>query len=272
MWPKKIYPKEKCARKFTLPAQLLVLHLVIDRPSVYLNEIQNKLETTLQLHVSKSTLCKFLHQCGFSRQKISRVALQQDQLLRSRYALEMTAFSENMFVFVDESGADQRNLLRKYGYSIRGKTPRSYDFLVRGETISAVASMSYSGLLDVKTVRGTTDGDEFYLFVQTNLLPHLLPFNGINSHSIVVMDNCSIHHVNEVVQSIEDVGALVIFLPPYSPDYNPIEELFSKIKYVLKRKETDMDHTTDLQTALFSCFMEVTNEDCCAWIDHCEIY
>ena len=67
-------------------------------------------------------------------------------------------------------------------------------------------------------------------FVQTHLLPHLMPFDGRNPHSVVVMDNCSIHHVQEVVTSILDVGALVHFLASYSPDFNPIEELFAKVK------------------------------------------
>lgn len=73
---------------------------------MYLSEVQSELETTLQLHVSMSTICKFLHQCGFSRQRISRAALQQDELLRNAFVLEMTVFSEcmYMFVFVDESG------------------------------------------------------------------------------------------------------------------------------------------------------------------------
>ena len=64
-----------------------------------------------------------------------------------------------MLVFVDETGADKRNTLRKYGYSLRGKTPRSYKLLVRGEQVSAVACMSSAGLLDVKAVRETTNGD-----------------------------------------------------------------------------------------------------------------
>ena len=55
--------------------------------------------------------------------------------------------------------------------------------------------MSSAGLLDVKTARETTNGDTFYDFVQTHLLPHLMPFDGRNTHSVVVMDICSIHHV-----------------------------------------------------------------------------
>ena len=55
-------------------------------------------------------------------------------------------------------------------------------------------------------------------------------FNGVNPHSIVILDNASIHHVQGIVEMINEVGALVLFLPPYSPDFNPIEEVFSKLK------------------------------------------
>lgn len=266
---KRPYPKERCTRKLTLPAQLLILQLVIQKPTMYLNEIQSELETNLLLHISVPTICKFLHQWGFTRQKVCRAALQRDALLRSKFAMEMTVFSEDMFVFVDESGADQRNLLRQYGYSVRGMTPKCCNLFVRGERISAIACMSCAGLLDVKTVKGTSDGDEFYSFVQTHLLHHLMPYNGINPHSVVILDNCSIHHVSEVVKSIQDVGALLIFLPPYSPDYNPIEELFSKLKYNLRRLDTNIE---DLETLLLSCFTEITQEDCQGWIKHCDIY
>ena len=65
-------------------------------------------------------------------------------------------------------------------------------------------------------------------------------FNGSNPHSILVMDNCSIHHVAPVVQMVHEVGALVHFLPPYSPDFNPIEEeAFSKVKAQLRAIDID---------------------------------
>ena len=88
-------------------------------------------------------------------------------------------------------------------------------------------ALSTAGVLDVKTAKGTTDADTFYDFVQTHLFPILQPYNGSNPHSII---NCSIHHVPEVVKSITDVGALVHFLPPYSPDLAPVEETLSKVK------------------------------------------
>ena len=62
--------------------------------------------------------------------------------------------------------------------------------------------------------------------VHTKLLPHLNPFNGFNAHLIVFMDNASIHLVDDIVDVIQQVGAMVMFLPPYLPDFNPIELLF----------------------------------------------
>ena len=125
--------------------------------------------------------------------------------------------------------------------------------------------MSITGLLDVKTITGTSDGDAFYDFVYTNLLSHLMPFNGTNPHSVVILDNCSIHHVPEVAKSIQDVGAILVYLPPYSMDLNPIEELFSKVKKVMK--SSDMDQN-DIETLLLASFASVTTEDCIGWIRH----
>ena len=92
-----------------------------------------------------------------------------------------------------------------------------------------------NGLLDVKVVRGGTNSKIFYSFVEERLLPCLLPFDGINPHSVLIMDNCSIHHVSEIVQIIEEVGSIVHFLAPYSPDFMPIELAFSKVKASLKQ-------------------------------------
>ena len=134
-----------------------------------------------------------------------------------------------MLVFVDETGADKRNTCRNYSYSLRGKTPKSHEILVRGERVSAIACMSCADLLDIKIIKGTANGDTFYSFVQTHLLPHLLPFNGTNSHSVVVLDNCSIHHIEESVKSIQDVGSLVQFLPHYYRIIIPSKNCFLKL-------------------------------------------
>ena len=91
-----------------------------------------------------------------------------------------------------------------------------HSMFIRGERVSAIAVMSVRGILDVLTTTGSVNGDTFYEFAEKYLLPQLQPFDGSNKQSVVIMDNCSIHHVPEVVGLIEEVGAIVHFPPPFS--------------------------------------------------------
>ena len=162
----------------------------------------------------------------------------------------MSVYKPEMLIFLDETGFDNRNVLRRYAYSFRGKPARSHKLLVRGEHLNAIAFMSIFGIIDCHIECGSVDGDQFYICVQKYLLPH----------SVVVMDNASIHHVNEVLEMIQRVGAMVIFLPPYSPDYNPIEEAFSKVKTLVKQYESDLEmNSMDIQDIVLSAFSSITN-------------
>lgn len=110
---KRTYPKERASRKLTTFAQQFVLNLVLQKPGIYLHEIQEELEHSLLLEVSVSTLCTFLHASGFTCQRLRAVASQQDRVLRQHYRLNISVYSPDMFVFVDETGADRRNTLRR---------------------------------------------------------------------------------------------------------------------------------------------------------------
>ena len=171
------------------------------------------------------------------------IARQRDDYERATCATEMSVYNPEMLIFLDETGIDKWNVLRRYAYSFRGKPARSHKLLVQGKHLNAIAFMSVFGIIDCHIENGSVDGDQFYMCVQKYLLPHLMPFNGTNPHSVVIMDNASIHHVNEVVENlmIQRVGAMVIFLLPYSPDYNPIEEAFSKVKTLVKEYESNLE-------------------------------
>ena len=93
----------------------------------------------------------------------------------------------------------------------------------------------------------------FYDFIQKRLLPNLMPFNGFNLDSVVIMDNCSVHHVTSLIQ---EVATIVHFLPPYSPDFIPIELLFSKLKYLIRTMELEMDATSDIETIVLAALSE----------------
>ena len=200
------------------------------------------------------------------------VARQRDEELRREYREEVLMYETSMLVFIDETGTDRRNTLRKYGYSLRGKVPQSTKLLVRGERISVIGIMTIHGVIDYQVVHGTSDGDQFLNFIENYLLPCLMPFDGKNPNSVVILDNCAIHHVAQVTELINEVGALVHYLPPYSPDYNPIEWCFSKVKSITASLEQEMEAIGDIELITRTAFATVTDEDCQGWINDCGIY
>ena len=113
------------------------------------------------------------------------------------------------------------------------------------------------------------NGDRFTYSV-TCLHPVLMPYyNGVNPHSIVIMDNASIHHVDDAVQLIENSGAKVIFLPPYSPDLNPLEPVFGKAKAILKENDKIFQVCSSRRAFLAMVFGMITTEDCYNFSRHC---
>ncbi len=99
----------------------------------------------------------------------------------------------------------------------------------------AFGAISTQGLVAIKIVRGSVDGDTLYNFVCTSLRTKLIPFNGTNQNSVHILVSCSMDHVDEVDQPLSDCGVITHYLPPYSPDYNPIELAFSKVKTSLNQ-------------------------------------
>lgn len=182
---------------------------------------------------------------------------------------EVSVYDPNMLIFLDKSGWDQRNCLRKRGYSIRGMTPRDHRLLVRGIRYSAIPVMCMDGILDVSLLEGNVNGTRFEYFVKNCLLRILRPFNGINKHSVVILDNASIHHVDNVIKLIEDqAGARILFLPPYSPDLNPLEEAFTQAKSIMKSNCGLFNNCRFPRVLLSTTFSMITSEDCKSYMAH----
>ena len=267
---KKPYPADRAYRKINEPVQHFILYLVLDRPGIYLREIVTEVSTVLGLDITESAVCKFLKKAGFSHHKLATYALQRDDTLRAQYASDVSLYQRDSLLFIDETA---RDAVRKYGYSLRGKPLKCQKLLVRGEHLSCIVAMSMQGIVAIKVTRGSVDGDTFYNFVCTSLITKLMPFNnGMNPNSVVVLDNCSVHHVDEVSQALDDCGVIIHFLPPYSPDYNPIELAFSKAKYLIKSMEREMQVINDLETIVLAAFASITSTDCQAWINSIGIY
>lgn len=269
---KKKYTSQNLMLKLSKPVQLTILRLVLEKRDIYLWEIQRELKFLYNLDVCISSICKLLKKSNFSRKKLQLIASQRDVELRMQYASDVSLYRQHNLIFVDETGCDRRDAIRKYGYGLRGKPAKCQKLLVRGERISVIAAMTSTGVLGTKVVRGGVSGTDFIDFININLLPHLKKFDGINPNSVIILDNCSIHHVSGAKHCMTQIGSLVHFLPPYSPDYNPIEFMFSKVKGTLRSMERELSATDDIETAVLVAFSSITGEDCKAWIDGTNLY
>lgn len=249
--------------------QLYIISMVLDNPTLYLGEICTAIKDVTGTVVVPSTVCKLLGRYGFSRKKIQHIALQRNLSQRASFIANISCYPKEMLVWVDETGCERRDLLRKYGYSFRGMRAECKRLLVRGTRISAIAAMCWDkGILDVEMTSNSVNGEMFCDFVRGTLIPCMLPFDGLSPTSIVVMDNCSIHHVAEVKSMLEDAGILLLYLPPYSPDLNPIEEAFGYVKGYLKSHDDIAAAFPNPTSLIQSAFDSITIEHCKAWINH----
>ena len=202
----RVYTTPVNRRRLSGADELHILERVIENAGIYLSELKAEL-IARGTEADESIICRFLKSSGFTRKKMREVAIQRSEELRARYFSEVALYDFSMVVFIDETGSNRKDAMRKFGYSLRGKRCVTKRLLARGERVSAIAALSSEGILDVKFAFGSIDGETFSQFIEFHLLPHLLPFDGINPNSIVVMDNASVHYNYKVAELIQSVGA-----------------------------------------------------------------
>lgn len=206
---------------------------------------------------------------GCTRQSMHHVAIQRSDMLRARFMADILVYDPAMPIWIDETGCDRRDTIRKYGYSIRGLPLSDHRILVRGIRYTAIPIVSVEGIHDVYLHQGTMNGDRFTRFVRNCLLPVLQPFNGLNPRSVVVLDNASIHHVQQVKHLIEtQSGSKLHYLPPYSPDLNPVEGVFSQIKSIMRSNDKLFQVYSAPRALIAMAFSMVTKQDCIGHISH----
>ena len=131
------------------------------------------------------------------------------------------------YIFIDESGVTT-DLLRRYGRSPRGVRLRDYTSCGHWQTHTLVAGLRVDGLGATAVFDGPIDNPAFLAYIEQVLVPTLRPGD------VVVLDNLAMHKQPEVQAAIEGVGARLRFLPPYRPDFNPIEQAFAKLKAFMR--------------------------------------
>jgi transposase len=193
-------------------------------------------------------------------QKKSKVAQERDEEQRGLWRWLVTRFDVRRLVFVDESGMhtsmDRLRSRAPRGLRAYGKVPKN-----RGKNTTLIASMSLCGMGEAMCIEGATDSEAFEVYVEHFLAPSL------SEGQVVVLDKLGAHRPKRIRELIEERGAELVFVPSYSPDLNPIEEAFSKIKNIL-RKLGARTHEALLE-AMEEALFEVTAADAAGWFDHC---
>jgi transposase len=164
-------------------------------------------------------------------------------------------------VFIDETCAST-NVIRRYGRGKRGerlvcKVPHGH-----WKTSTFIAALRYDCVSAPLLLDGPTNGSSFKAYVEQILVPTL------KRGDIVVMDNVSIHKVAGVREAIQARGATLVYLPPYSPDLNPIEQFFCKLKALLRKASARS--IKNLWTVIGSCLKLFSRSECAAFLTHAD--
>ena len=193
-------------------------------------------------------------------EKKSLRAQERDETKRKRFQQQVGGFDPCAFIFLDEMGCNLA-LTRRYGRAAPGAQVRDAVPGDRGGTVATIGALDLRGFRTGLSVPGAIDGETMVVFIEELLASTL------KRGDLVFMDNCPIHKMEKIEDIIEACGAGVLFLPSYSPDLNPIEHGWSKVKTRLRRlKPRTLEAVL---AALVDAFATVTTQDIHGWFRHC---
>jgi transposase len=202
-----------------------------ERPAATLVQRCTYLLKMTGISVGISTLWRTLKRMGYSHKKRSVGASERDQFDRAAWkVLVADRIEADRFVFVDEMGSNT-SLYPLCGWSPCGERARCSVPRNRGKNTTLMASMTIQGMGPSVALEGSTSAVAFETYIGQFLAPTL------QAGQVVVMDNLNAHKSERVRELIEEAGCELLYLPAYSPDLNPIEEAFAKIKVILRKAE-----------------------------------
>jgi transposase len=227
-----------------------LLGLVGQEPDLTLEEIQRRLLDERQQKAGLGSVWRFTATASALKKSVR--AAEQD---RPDVAAARTAWADNQpgldpdrLVFIDETGTSTKMA------RLRGRAPRGERLIGKiphghWKTTTFVAALRSTALTAPCVIDGPMNGNCFLAYVEQVLAPTLMPGD------VVVLDNLSAHKVPGIREAIEATGAKLLYLPPYSPDFNPIEQLFAKLKALLRKAaERSLDNLWNRITCLLDAF------------------
>jgi len=193
-------------------------------------------------------------------EKKSLKASEQKEAARIAWRAGVAGLRPEDLVFLDETGSNLGHT-PTHAWAPRGRRAHATAPANRGENKTVVAALTLDGIGPLLRFDGAMTTDRFVGYVRHRLAPTL------RAGQVVIADNLAAHLSPAVRAAIEESGARFLPLPAYSPDFNPIEEAFSKVKQALRRAEARTDD--DLRDATWAAFATITTADATGWFTHC---
>ena len=179
---------------------------------------------------------------------------------RAAFQAEIQQIAPADLVFVDESGITTQ-MVRRFARALGGSRAVGRAPAGRYDKLTLLGAIALTGLLALMTIPAATDEAVFLAFVEQVLVPELRP------GQVVVFDNLAAHKRPAITAAIEKAGCRVILLPPYTPEWNPIEPCWSKMKEFLRARAARTRET--LETAVVDAMDAVSAQDAHGWFRHC---
>ncbi|KAE9005074.1 hypothetical protein PR001_g17544 [Phytophthora rubi] len=228
--------KSASERTFTAEQRAWLLHYYEEHLLAYLDEVQDAFTKVHRITMSKTSVWRIIHEGGLSWKVLERRAMHIKERDVFRFVEEISHidWSHQNIVFLDEVSFDNRGMLRRRGYALRGKK-----VAIRGDferpRVSILAFIGVNGIIDYFNTEGTFDRVEFTKccqdFVHSSGFVRQYP----GPNSVWILDGAAIHRHPEIVHYLRSVGIVPIFLPAYCPFFNPIEFLFGYVKRSFQR-------------------------------------
>ena len=200
---------------------------------------------------------------GSAAEKKSLHAIERDReenrRRREEFLERLQTIPPEKLIFLDESGVTTQ-MTRGYARASGGRRVHEATPAGHWKILTILSALSLGGLLATMTIEQATDGDIFLAYLEQVLGPKLRPGD------VVVMDNLSAHKVAGVEQLIQAAGAELLYLPPYSPDLNPIEKAWAKLKQLLRSAKARTAEALD--QAIAELLPQITPENAQAWFRH----
>jgi len=223
-----------------------------------LPELQQELEVQTGRRTSVPHLWRVVRKMG-RRKKVdprTECDTEVNRQRREAFVADLRTIPPEHLIYLDESGVSTQ-MTRLYGRCRGGR--RVADAVPGGDwkIVTILGAMNREGMLAAMTVEAATDGDIFLAFLDDILCPKLKPGD------VLIMDNLSAHKVDGVRQRIEAAGARLLYLPPYSPDLNPIEKAWAKLKALLRNAHARTAEA--LHNAVARFLPDINHNDATAW-------